>query len=215
MGRRIRMAAVLLCMLIGLTGCKKDNDSSSEPNTNTIILNEDGSFTGYVRQAFDESLYSFEMLQTMVNAEIDHYNTQLGSSAVSLLKCELEEGSIVLSISYATAEDYSRFNSEIFFYGTIREAVEAQYDLSQLRMVDASDQTREIAREELELMPNSYILIMETSVNLKSYRQVEYLEPWDTLVNAYEVQFADTEENKEEGDLAEASAFILHSVIFK
>lgn len=208
MGKKIRMAAVLTTLTVILAGCRQEETSSADPDTNTIILNEDGSFNAFVRDVFDESLYSFEALQAMVNAKIDDYNARSGEGGVSLLRCEVEDGEIVLSISYATAEDYSRFNSEIFFYGTIREAVEAHYDLTALRMVDASDQTREIAREELELMPSSYILITEDSANIRSYKQVGYLEPGDTLVSAYEVQFAQSEEDTEE-------EFFLHCVIFK
>lgn len=206
MHRIIRMAEVCLLAVICLSGCEKKQSLSAD--TSTIIIKENGSFVGYVSEAFDETLYSFEDLQALIGSKIEAYNTEAGKEAVVLDKSELLDGKINLSITYRSAEDYQAFNNEIFFYGTIREAVAAGYDLTKLQMMDASDQENVIGKAELETIPDSYIVITEDPSNIRGYAKIAYLEPEDTLVNAYEVLLAE-QEPKNDADV------ILHCVIFK
>ena len=104
-------------------------------------------------------------------------------------------------MTYRSAEDYSAFNQEIFFYGTIEEAVLAGYDLRMLTMRDASDAEITVGRTELEAMPDSYILITEDPSNIRGYQKVAYIGLNDTLVNEHEVDTDDGE--------------TMHYVIFK
>ncbi len=200
MRRGIRVVTILSAMLLGLCGCAKKEEPLTA-DTDTIILNEKGSVTGYITGAFDESRYSFEDLQAMIDSEIEAYCAQTGEGVIVLDKSELLEGTLTVVMTYQSAQDYSDFNQEIFFYGTIEEAVQEGYDLRELAMRDASDPEVTVGREELEAMPDSYILITEDSSNIRSDRKLAYIGLNDELVSDREVDTNDEEE--------------MHYVIFK
>ncbi|MGN1159992.1 MAG: hypothetical protein ACI4SE_07315 [Lachnospiraceae bacterium] len=201
MHKGIRTVVVLSAVLCFLGGCA-GKEKALTADTDTIILKEKGSIVGYVTGEFDESRYSYEQLQALMDSEIASYCTQTAEEAVVLDKSELtEEGILTVVMTYRSAEDYSAFNQEIFFYGTIEEAVLAGYDLRMLTMRDASDAEITVGRTELEAMPDSYILITEDPSNIRGYQKVAYIGLNDTLVNEHEVDTDDGE--------------TMHYVIFK
>ena len=201
MHKGIRTVAVLSAVLCFLGGCA-GKEKALATDTDTIILKEKGSIVGYITGEFDESRYSYEQLQALMDSEIAAYCTQTAEEAVVLDKSELtEEGILTVVMTYRSAEDYSAFNQEIFFYGTIEEAVLAGYDLRMLTMRDASDAEITVGRTELEAMPDSYILITEDPSNIRGYQKVAYIGLNDTLVNEHEVDTDDGE--------------TMHYVIFK
>lgn len=201
MQKGIRTVAVLSAVLCFLGGCA-GKEKALTADTDTIILKEKGSIVGYITGEFDESRYSYEQLQALMDSEIAAYCTQTAEEAVVLDKSELtEEGILTVVMTYRSAEDYSAFNQEIFFYGTIEEAVLAGYDLRMLTMRDASDAEITVGRTELEAMPDSYILITEDPSNIRGYQKVAYIGLNDTLVNEHEVDTDDGE--------------TMHYVIFK
>lgn len=201
MHKGIRTVAVLSAVLCFLGGCA-GKEKALTADTDTIILKEKGSIVGYITGEFDESRYSYEQLQALMDSEITSYCTQTAEEAVVLDKSELtEEGILTVVMTYRSAEDYSAFNQEIFFYGTIEEAVLAGYDLRMLTMRDASDAEITVGRTELEAMPDSYILITEDPSNIRGYQKVAYIGLNDTLVNEHEVDTDDGE--------------TMHYVIFK
>ena len=201
MHKGIRTVAVLSAVLCFLGGCA-GKEKALTADTDTIILKEKGSIVGYITGEFDESRYSYEQLQALMDSEITSYCTQTAEEAVVLDKSELtEEGILTVVMTYRSAEDYSAFNQEIFFYGTIEEAVLAGYDLRMLTMRDASDAEITVGRTELDAMPDSYILITEEPSNIRGYQKVAYIGLNDTLVNEHEVDTDDGE--------------TMHYVIFK
>lgn len=201
MQKGIRTVAVLSAVLCFLGGCA-GKEKALTADTDTIILKEKGSIVGYITGEFDESRYSYEQLQALMDSEMAAYCTQTAEEAVVLDKSELtEEGILTVVMTYRSAEDYSAFNQEIFFYGTIEEAVLAGYDLRMLTMRDASDAEITVGRTELEAMPDSYILITEDPSNIRGYQKVAYIGLNDTLVNEHEVDTDDGE--------------TMHYVIFK
>lgn len=201
MQKGIRTVAVLSAVLCFLGGCA-GKEKALTADTDTIILKEKGSIVGYITGEFDENRYSYEQLQALMDSEIASYCTQTAEEAVVLDKSELtEEGILTVVMTYRSAEDYSAFNQEIFFYGTIEEAVLAGYDLRTLTMRDASDAEITVGRTELEAMPDSYILITEDPSNIRGYQKVAYIGLNDTLVNEHEVDTDDGE--------------TMHYVIFK
>ena len=204
MGRHIRIA-VLLMTVIGLVGCAKEKEEFTT-DTNTIIIHEDGSFVGFISEEFDESLYSYDDLQELTKAEIAKYNEAVGEEAIVLTQSEYADGQVVMSMTYRSAMDYQAFNQEIFFYGTVQEAIGAGYDLTTLVLEDAADSDTVIDHTGLDGIADQMILITEDASNIRGYEKVMYLEQGDTLVNKYEV---DTKEQE-----TEDGGITLHCVVF-
>lgn len=201
MRKSIRASAVLFAMVFGLAGCA-GQEKAITADTDTIILNEKGSVVGYITQEFDENRYSYDQLQQLLDSEISTYCATTKEGAVVLDKSELsEEHILTVELTYESVQDYAAFNREVFFYGTIEEAVLAGYDLQELTMKDAADSGVTVTRAELEAMPDSYILITEDPSNIRGYHKLAYVGLNDTVVSEYEVDTFDAEN--------------MHYVIFK
>ena len=199
--RKSIRAAVLFAAVLGLVGCA-GQEKALTADTDTIILQEKGNVVGYITQEFDENRYSYEQLQQMMDSEITSYCSSTSEGAVVLDKSELsEDGVLTVVMTYGSAQDYAAFNREVFFYGTIEEAVFAGYDLQELQMRDASDAEVTVGRAELEAMPDSYILITEDPSNIRGYHKLAYVGINDTVVSDHEVDTDDSEN--------------IHYVIFK
>lgn len=201
MRKGIRVVTVLSAVLCCLMGCS-GREKTLTADTDTIILQEKGSVVGYVVQEFDESRYSLEQLQALIDSEIENYCAQTAEGAVVLDQRELtKEGILTVAMTYQSVQDYADFNQEIFFYGTIEEAVLAGYDLRSLTMRDASDAEVTVGRTELEAMPDGCILITEDPSNIRGYQKLAYIGLNDTLISEHEV-------DTDDGDK-------MHYVIFK
>ena len=201
MRKSIRASSVLFAMIFGLAGCT-GQEKALTADTDTIILNEKGSVVGYITQEFNENRYSYDQLQQLLDSEISTYCATTKEGAVVLDKSELSEEQILtVEMTYESAQDYAVFNREVFFYGTIEEAVLAGYDLQELTMKDAADSDVTVTRAELEAMPDSYILITEDSSNIRGYHKLAYIGLNDTVVSEHEVDTDDSEN--------------MHYVIFK
>ncbi len=200
MRRGIRAVTILSVMLLGLCGCAKKEEPLTA-DTDTIILNQEGSVTGYITGAFDEEIYSFEDLQAMIDSEIEVYCGQNGEGVIVLDKSEVSEGTLTVVMTYQSPQDYSAFNQEIFFYGTVEEALQEGYELQELKMSDAADLEVTVSGEELVAMTDSYILITEDPSNIRSKHKIAYIGLNDSLIGEYEVDTNDEEE--------------MHYVIFK
>ena len=114
--------ALGLCMGL-LTGC----GSSYAAEESTVFVQKDGKIVSTDVEEFDENLYSKEELEEYVNQYISEYTDEYGKKSVKLKDISVADGTAVLSIEYATAEDYTRFNGIELFAGSVAEALAAGY----------------------------------------------------------------------------------------
>lgn len=114
-------AAALGMMLLG--GCEMLDQDTWEPQEPAAIsIDKEGTITEIIQEKLDAAYYDAAELQNMVTSEVSDYNAQNGEDSVKVSKFEAADGSVKLTIEYASAKDYAQFNNVEFYYGSMINA---------------------------------------------------------------------------------------------
>lgn len=121
--RKVWKAALLVSGAILLTGCETTKEEEWTPQAAAAIsLDEEGHVTEYLSEKLEQSYYSFDELNSMLNGEVAAYNSGHGEGKVAVTSAAQENGEVHLVITYASGEDYAQFNNVEFYYGSMINA---------------------------------------------------------------------------------------------
>ncbi len=207
----LKKYAIILFAAWLLAGCTQTGEQSSgetkktesfTADTNTVILTRENGLIGYICEEFDESLYNFADFEKMLNEAVEDYNSQMGVGGIEVRECALSDGLIRISISYAEAEDYEKFNGAQFLYDETPEEGARRFTLpANLPLVDAHDPGNTIALSELDKEKGYRILITDDDSNIRIHgSDIYYIGEGDTLV--------------EDGEVATYGEASLHVIIY-
>ena len=117
---------MLLVFCMGtLAGCSLPSN-----NTNTsVTVDENGALTEVIVEDQGDDTYTPEELQAFIEENLATYNQGQEQPPVTLENCKIENGSVRLTLHYASCTDYMNFNQVTCFLGTIKEAEDAGYSL--------------------------------------------------------------------------------------
>lgn len=117
----IGVTAMLCIGLLG--GCGTDYNTAED----TVFLLKNGKVVSTDVEDFDTNTYKKEDLEKFVEEAVEAYNSENGKGTIEKKKLQVEGGTAVLTLEYATAEDYAKFNGEELFSGSIAESLTAGY----------------------------------------------------------------------------------------
>lgn len=180
-----------LCLLPIVTGC---GESAKEAETTCIQVGKKGTVTSSIVEDFEKEYYSIPELTTMIQEEIDVYNTA-HANAITLeetKQSETQTGKVLVKMTYASPDDYTAFNGTILFYGTIAEAKQAGLDLN-TGFVSASDTTKKLEQTDLAGMDANHILICSESLQVNLPEKAQYISENVTLISNKSIMADSTE----------------------
>lgn len=150
--KKLICSCLLTCGIFLLAGC-----SGAVPEGNSISVSKKGAVTSTITEDFDKDFYDADELKEEINSELADYNKTFAKDHISLKRFEVKNGKAVLELTFAEDSDYSSYNEEELYVGTVSEAGEEGYDLSG-ELVDADGAQKDFdALEE-----GAQILILET-----------------------------------------------------
>ena len=114
-------AIFLFCVF--LLGC-----GNTKYDTTTLEFKNDGSFILHIVDSFDESRYSLQEFTALNEAEVNVYNSY-GKGKVTIENTSLENGVISVDMRYSDDDAYFDLNHVVLFYGNIKSAKNAGYNL--------------------------------------------------------------------------------------
>ncbi|MDD3367959.1 MAG: hypothetical protein PHP50_03585 [Lachnospiraceae bacterium] len=158
--RKEIMLCLCACVSVITLGC------GSQTEDGTIVsVEKNGSVKNTIIEDFSAEYYDVEELKNLVLTEIAEYNKANGGNAISIDSLEQKKDStdVRVVMNYATAEDYASFNETEFFYGTVAEAKEAGFSVTE-PLVDASDTAKTIGADELNDMTDYHMLVASDAV---------------------------------------------------
>ncbi len=133
----------------------------------SLQIGKDGSVTSDIVEEFGKENYALESLEAMILEEAERYNAG-GAEAVSLRNIAMsedEEGKVLVTMQYASCNDYMNFNGVELFYGTPAEAEAAGFKLN-VELIGASDAGSRIGQAQILDMKNAHILIIRQSAQV-------------------------------------------------
>ena len=177
---KLGMVFACTCLLSLLAACGQKEEIQST----SLQIGKEGNIISTIVEDFDKAYYTTEGLEAMIQEEISSYNAKKVNavSLESVVASENMEGRIIVTINFASSEDYTNFNKEELFYGTISQAIEAGYDLP-AKLVSVADQTKTIGREEVKAMDKNHILIIAENTMVLLPRKAVYISEGTKLIN--------------------------------
>ena len=168
MKKSVVMLVILISVLLGGCGDKKMDATG-------IIVNDDGSLSYVLVEDFNEDYYDLEELKSMAEEEISEYNAEYTEARIVLKDAEIldtENGRKVrMTVDYSSSNDFSYFNQETFFFGTVSDAIGKGYSLSDALV--SSDGER-VSEGYYDANPDLHIIITGSKVNIITPYNIAY-----------------------------------------
>lgn len=187
----------VLCASLFLSGC---GEQESGVQITNLQIEKDGRVISNIVEDFEKEIYTIEELDTMIQEEIAAYNKAVldntqHSQAISSEKVEIsqeDQNKVLVTMLYASCEDYMAFNDEELFFGTIAQAKEAGFDLN-VELVSASDDSHKITKEEIAGMADNHIFIIRENIQVTLSNKILYMTAGTELLNnkSFNVQNTD------------------------
>lgn len=198
--RKMWRAAVLLSGIVLLSGCEKTSEEEWVPRKPAAIaIDLDGKVTEYLSEELDQSYYSFDELSSMLTSEAASYNSEHGGSCVEVTKAEQNGKKAELVITYASGEDYARFNNVEFYYGSMIHAQMAGYlfDGSFQKVRDGVVQGSEVSGSEVLKNMADMVVVVQAPLEVHVPGEVSFTSTNGTVFSGDTV-YAE-ESSEEEG----------------
>lgn len=117
------LAAALGCALL-LSGCEAIEEQLGQfvnetPEETTLKVEKDGTIVETVIDRLDQSYYSSAELESMITSTVSEYNQANGEGAVTVDELTMEEGQVLLKMTYRSPQDYAGYNNVRFFNGSM------------------------------------------------------------------------------------------------
>lgn len=168
--RIILLSAVLIAGMSLLSGCNFNKNIE----TNTIVVQKDGSILGVIVDVFDKDYYNSEELQQKIQNDVAEYNSTAGTDSIVIDKYEVtEQKQVYLYLKYKTFKDYIDFNEKELFVGTVSDAYEAGKAF--MEMSSVSNQSDVLSAEDVLERGSSKIVIFEEPICVKVNGKISYV----------------------------------------
>ena len=164
-------SAAIISALV-LCGCGEQKE-----NVSTMTIDSEGKVAYVIFEDFGEDYYCIDELSEMAKKEIAEYNSEYISEKISLEGTEfveVGEGTPLakMVLTFDSCSDFSNFNQESLFYGTVKEAREAGYNVS-TGLVDSKGE--KLPDSYLEDHEDRHIVITDDKANIKTPYNIEYM----------------------------------------
>lgn len=160
------IGAFLICIagVFGLAGC---GETEETVEVTSLRIGKNGMVTSNIIEDFGKDFYSIDTLEAMMQEEINSYNAS-HPEAMSLQTVELSEaveGGVLVTLQYASCEDYAEFNGVELFYGTPHEAQTAGYSLN-VGFVDVDGNAANMGEADILAIKDAKLLIIRQSAQV-------------------------------------------------
>ena len=184
--KTLLMTVAATTALLTMTGC---GEKSRE--VTSVTIDKEGHISNVIYEEFDKDYYDVNELSDMASKEISEYNAEYIDPRITLEGVEVtEESSLArVSMTYENSTDFSNFNDEDLFYGTIGEALEAGYQVSS-ELIDNNGVKIEgsFAADH----PDRHIIITNDKSNIIAPFNIEYMSKGVTLIGKKEAKLSDS-----------------------
>lgn len=109
---RSRVILVIAVVAMLVTACSVKTKAKEEKvryDKNTVVFNEDGTVTEYVRETFPDK-YDLKDFVAAMDSEIAAYNKATAADTVTHTEATAADGKISVDMTYRSVEDYALFN---------------------------------------------------------------------------------------------------------
>ena len=152
-----------------VSGEEAGEEQGSEEALVTMEFFKNGSIIETVTEDFDGELYSREDLKAMADSELAEYNKEAGEDKLELEEIKFKDGKALLSVKYASAEDYTTFNGEEIVFKKIAEVSSSRFTES----VTGVKNNDTLAAGEIGSLKGT-VIIMNADAEIETPKKIRY-----------------------------------------
>ncbi len=174
---------VMMVCVVWLAGCESDQ---TEFTKSGIEVSEDNTINAVIIENFTADYYQMEELKQFVTEDVANYNTELGSTAVTVGESSMENGTIRLNLAFQNFDAYNGYMPEEVFIGDLQGAYDRGYSFDRtLNTAGKDGQT--IARADLMNMGNSKVIVVTGDLCVRCPSKILYYSTGMTLLDSQTV----------------------------
>lgn len=163
----------LLLALMLLSGC---SSKSYTADKNTIFPQKKGTITQVLVSDFDKDYYDINELTQYIKNEVNDFQQIRGEESVKLISCEKKDQVAKVQLLFNSYKDYSLFNEQDLFFGTLAEAEEAGYSFdTEFYLIEDAKKKEPAAASEILENEKYHVLIIDHPTNIELPKKLNYL----------------------------------------
>lgn len=180
----------ILAVAMTTAGCGASFDSS----TASLYIGKKGNIKQAITESFAEPYYSFDEFESMLNKELDTYNSKYEKDKILIDELELKEDTLYLILEYEDAEIFEQYNEKYCFIGSIEEALSEGISFN-IGFKNADNETY-TATEVTEQKTNSVVVLQSEEI-IELQKPVQYVSENVEIISDHMVQVKPIEDSAE------------------
>lgn len=184
------LAVGILTVAMTMVGC----GASFDPSTASLYIGKNGKIKQAMVESFAMPYYSLDEFESMLNKELETYNSKYENEKISIDQLELEEDTLYLVLDYEDAEIFEQYNEEFCFIGSIEDALLQGISFNS-NFKDA-DNVEHTATEVTEKKSNQVAVLQSEGV-IELQKSVQYVSENVEIISDHMVQVMPIEDSAE------------------
>ncbi|MEZ3502504.1 MAG: hypothetical protein K1W25_03440 [Lachnospiraceae bacterium] len=180
----------ILAVILTASGCS----SSFQPSVTSIYIQDNGKITQAIVESFEKEYYSSQELQSMIEKEVDAYNSGYGEERITIQKADVEADTLYLLIDFQDADTYGQYNEVYCFSGTVEQALDEGLSFD---MLFKDTQYEEYSAADVTEKKSDSVVVLKEEEIVQLQRPVKYVSNNVDIISERMVQVMPIEEEEE------------------
>lgn len=162
-----------VCMILALVMLTACGEKFLRVSTDTLYIKKNGEVEEASFEMFDKEYYNVEELQKFAEEEARNYNYSIVKEAVAVNRVEVLDNVAAAYLTYVSLDDYIAFNEMDMFAGTVKKAMDAEYDFNTSFVT--FDKGEEVNIVDVTEAGDNKILILDASIDVRIDGKICYI----------------------------------------
>lgn len=181
---------ICILMMTFLPGC----GSSFRPSVTSLYVQKNGEVTQAIVESFEKEYYSAREFQSMIEKEVDAYNSNYGEERIQIQKLEFEDETLYLLLDFQDADTYGDYNETYCFSGTVGDALDKGLSFN----MDFKDaEYEEYSTSEVTEKKNNSVVVLKEEGIVQLEKPIKYVSNNVEVISEHMVQVMPIEDENE------------------
>ena len=182
MMKKIAVVFITATIFVVLAGCGEEKKEIT-----SIKIDRRGKITNVIYEDFPEDEYSLDEFESITTSRVEAFNNESLAEKITIDTIEEEDSRIKVVMKYDSPSDYKKFNNTVLFYGTVKEAEEAGYTLTD-KLVDREGNASD--KDLLKKYKNKHVIIIEEKTDIIVPYKIDYISRGATFTSKREADLS-------------------------
>ena len=182
MMKKIAVVFMTATIFVVLAGCGEEKKEIT-----SIKIDRRGKITNVIYEDFPEDEYSLDEFESITTSRVEAFNNESLAEKITIDTIEEEDSRIKVVMKYDSPSDYKKFNNTVLFYGTVKEAEEAGYTLTD-KLVDREGNASD--KDLLKKYKNKHVIIIEEKTDIIVPYKIDYISRGATFTSKREADLS-------------------------